>query len=231
MTEAATDLFTAHADVYDATRRALIPCFDRFYDTPGQVLRDLRVAPRKALDLGAGLGLLSAMIARNATVEALTLFDRSAAMMERGAAALAEGRALRIVTGDMGSAADMAALQGGYDAIWSALAIHHLDGPGKQALFARVFALLRPGGVFINADQALGDTPAIERIYRADWLARVRAAGVPEADLAKALERMTEDRMDPLSAQVDWLRATGFGPVTCWFQDYSFNVVSAVRPG
>lgn len=231
MTALRKDVFTAHADIYDRTRRALIPCFDRFYDTPGQVLTDLGVAPRRALDLGAGTGLLSAMIARDHAVEELTLFDRSEAMMRQGEGALGAGRALHLVPGDMGDDAALAALPGGYDAIWSALAIHHLDGPGKRALFARIFALLRPGGVFINADQALGDTPAIEAIWRADWLARVRAAGVPEADLAMALERMQEDRMDPLADQLGWLRDAGFDPAVCWFQDYSFNVVSAVRPG
>ncbi len=71
----------------------------------------------------------------------------------------------------------------------------------------------------------------MEGVYRADWLRRVRAAGVPEADLTKALERMKEDRMDPLADQLSWLREAGFDPAACWFQDYSFNVISAVRPG
>ena len=34
----------------------------------------------------------------------------------------------------------------------SSLAIHHLDGPGKAALFADVARALAPGGVFVVAD-------------------------------------------------------------------------------
>ena len=37
-------------------------------------------------------------------------------------------------------------------AVVSMLAIHHLDGAGKQALFQDLHAMLSPGGVFIVAD-------------------------------------------------------------------------------
>src|SRR5437764_8053987 len=39
-----------------------------------------------------------------------------------------------------------------FDAVVSSLAIHHLDGAQKQALFRDVYALLAPGGVFVIAD-------------------------------------------------------------------------------
>jgi tRNA (cmo5U34)-methyltransferase len=40
----------------------------------------------------------------------------------------------------------------------SALAIHHLDDDAKQDLNARVREVLRPGGVFVNAEQVRGPT-------------------------------------------------------------------------
>jgi tRNA (cmo5U34)-methyltransferase len=42
--------------------------------------------------------------------------------------------------------------EGPFDLVFSALAIHHLDGPGKADLFARVAAVLAPGGRFAMAD-------------------------------------------------------------------------------
>jgi len=41
---------------------------------------------------------------------------------------------------------------GPFDLVVSALAVHHLDGPGKQALFSRVARVLRPGGHFVLGD-------------------------------------------------------------------------------
>jgi len=64
---------------------------------------------------------------------------------------------------------------GPWDAIVSALAIHHLADEDKWALFARVHASLRDRGVFVNAEQVAGPTPFLEARYRA-WLAERTAA-------------------------------------------------------
>ena len=44
-----------------------------------------------------------------------------------------------------------------FDLVVSALAIHHLDGPAKQALFEGVHARLRAGGRFVMADVVIPD--------------------------------------------------------------------------
>ena len=41
---------------------------------------------------------------------------------------------------------------GPFDAVFSALAVHHLDGSGKAGLFRRVAAVLSPGGRFVLGD-------------------------------------------------------------------------------
>lgn len=59
-------------------------------------------------------------------------------------------------------------LGGPYDLICSALSIHHLDPDDKHRLFGRIFSVLAPGGVFVNADQADGETPYFTGEYRED---------------------------------------------------------------
>ena len=62
---------------------------------------------------------------------------------------------------------------GPFDLVVSALAVHHLDGPGKATLFARVAGALRPGGRFVLGDVILppdaarGD-PAHRRLGQAE---------------------------------------------------------------
>ena len=49
---------------------------------------------------------------------------------------------------------------GPFDLVFSVLAIHHLDGPGKAELFRRIAAVLSPGGRFVIGDVIVPDDPA-----------------------------------------------------------------------
>jgi tRNA (cmo5U34)-methyltransferase len=49
---------------------------------------------------------------------------------------------------------------GPFDLVFSALAIHHLQGPGKADLFRRVAAVLADGGRFVIGDVVIPDDPA-----------------------------------------------------------------------
>jgi tRNA (cmo5U34)-methyltransferase len=50
--------------------------------------------------------------------------------------------------------------EGPFDLVFSVLAIHHLDGPGKADLFRRVAALLESGGRFVMGDVVMPEDPA-----------------------------------------------------------------------
>ena len=150
------------------------------------------------------------------------------AMLELGMKALSELPSLVAIVAKLQNINDHP-LSGKFDAIWSALAIHHLSASEKQQLFKDVYNQLKPGGIFVNADQSLGRTEQIEKIYRDQWLKEVRACGVTEDDLSNSLERIKEDRMDTLEAQLGWLSEAGFSQVNVWFQDHSFNVYSGIR--
>ena len=225
---AITDAFDRAAPSYDALRRLLIPCFDDFYEAALVLLGDAAGKAPRVLDLGAGTGLLAARVLERFPEARLTLVDLSEGML-----AQARSRFEGAPPGQVSMvAADYTAgdLGGPYDAVVSALSIHHLEDPAKRALFRHILAALRPGGVFVNADQAAGPTLARDALYRALWLQAVRAAGVSEADLAAARERMTHDRLSPLAAQLGWLEEAGFAEVDCGFKQWSFVVYAGVRP-
>src|SRR3954447_11621937 len=133
--------FDAQAAAYEAPRRRLIPPFDAFYGTAVAALELLGRPPRRVLDLGAGTGMLAARVAAAYPDAELVLTDGAPAMLEQARAALGDRAQLH--------RADLAdpPPDGPFDAVLSALAIHHLDDAGKQALFARVRAALPRGGV------------------------------------------------------------------------------------
>jgi tRNA (cmo5U34)-methyltransferase len=217
-------VFDKAAQSYDQARRQLVPCFDDFYGTALDLIPFATDSAIRVLDLGAGTGLLSALIAETFPHAHLTLVDISEGMLNQARqrfvndAARLQFRALDLAEGP---------LWGRYEAVVSALAIHHVSDEGKQRLFQGVYDVLCDGGVFINADQVLGMTPEIDDEYKAAWLRQVRERGVDEGNLAAALERMKEDEMSTLSLQMKYLEDIGFRMVNCWYKNYGFVVYAA----
>jgi tRNA (cmo5U34)-methyltransferase len=84
--------------------------------------------------------------------------------------------------------------EGPFDLVVSALAVHHLDGPGKQDLFRRIAAVLDPGGTFVLADVVVPEDED-DVVTPIDW----------EYDLP--------DRVDD---QLDWLGDAGLDAKTVW---------------
>jgi tRNA (cmo5U34)-methyltransferase len=118
-----------------------------------------------------------------------------------------------------------------YDAVVSALAIHHLPDSGKRRLFVDIFKYLTPGGVFINADQVAGETAAIDQRARQLWIKRARELKIGERDLDAALERMKQDLPATVGQQLAWLRESGFVEVACTYRNLIFAVLSGMKPG
>ncbi len=219
--------FDIAAADYDQLRRLLIPCFDDFYETAVRVVPFEKTAPLSVLDLGAGTGLYSGMICAVFPNASLTLMDLAPEMLEKAKSRFAGmGKSPRILVGDYVETV----FEGSYDLIISALSIHHLEDADKEHLTERIYSSLKPGGMFINADQVLGSTTEIEKLYRSHWLESVRTLGVSDEELNQAFERMKYDRMAPLSTQLSWLEKAGFQDVDCWYKNFSFAVFGGHRP-
>ena len=227
MAEAVRKPLAAGADADDRMRRKLVPCFDDFYRTALELLPFAPDAHFEVLDLGAGTGLLSAMIAAVFPKARLTLFDLTPEMLMMARARLKpSGKRVRFVTADFAAAAPSKS----YDAVVSALALHHLPDSGKRHLFADIFKYLTSGGVFINADQVGGETAAIDQRSRQMWIKRARELKVGERDLNAAVERMKHDLPATVGQQLAWMRESGFTEVACAYRNLIFAVLSGTKP-
>ena len=220
-------LFDEAAEGYDRARRQLVPPFDDFYGTAVESIPHERDAAIRVLDLGAGTGPLSALVARAFPRARITLVDASPEMLGVARRRFAD-EPERVEMRIMDYAREP--LPGEYEVAVSALSIYHLDGTGKRELFRKVYGALCDGGVSVNADQVLGSTPEIEARYRETWLRQVRERGVGEEDLAAALVRMWEDKPSTLEEQKAWLEEAGFRQVDCPYRNYSFAVYGGCKP-
>lgn len=222
--QTAEQAFNRDALTYDAGRRMLIPCFDGFYGNALEVIADWGGPPApRVLDLGAGTGLFSSLVKPLLPEASFTLTDISEEMLSQAQARFGDTKRISYRKSDLTTDE----LEGQWDLIISALAIHHLSDDEKQDLFRRVFARLAPGGLFINAEQVLGPTPAQEQHYRHVWEEQIRAAGVDDRGVQQAKERMMFDRCSTVHDQLEWLRSSGFYRVDCTFKAWQFAVIAA----
>jgi tRNA (cmo5U34)-methyltransferase len=223
-------VFDPDAQDYDRLRRGLVPCFDGFYGTALDLIARWHRADDArslhALDLGAGTGLFSSLLLERVPQARIDLFDGSAAMLDQAKARFSGRADFGYRIGDMADAE----LGGPYDLVISALAIHHLSDEDKQGLFARILAALRPGGLFVNAEQVLGPTPEAEARYGAVWREQAGANGISPGEIEAAEIRMRTDRCAPLEDQLVWLRQAGFEDVDCSFKAWRFAVYAGARP-
>ena len=140
-------------DAYLALMREEVPEYERLQD---ETAAATGTGARRVLELGTGTGETARRVLAQHPQAALLGIDASSEMLEHARAALpAERVELRVAhLGDP--------LPAGvpFDVVVSALAVHHLDGPGKAELFRRAAATLAPGGRVVIGDVVVPQDPA-----------------------------------------------------------------------
>lgn len=212
-------VFDAAASDYDRQRRQLIPCFDDFYGIAVSLVECTGSSPR-ILDLGAGTGLFSSFVLQKYSDAQLTLVDLSDKMLEGARVRFKPIDSVQYITADYTSYESTEP----YDAVISSLSIHHLTHEDKQRLFHTIHRLLRPGGVFVNADQVQGHTSVSDAYYRMRWLEAIEQAGLSQEDITAAIERRKVDINASVPDQIAWLEQAGFHDVDCMYKYFDFGV-------
>lgn len=214
-----------NAATYNTERRRLIPCFDSFYGSVVELVSRFCPASPCILDLGAGTGLLSTQILNRLPTARLTLLDLDQTMLEQAIRHLDAWQpdiVLQPLTAELPT--------GPFDAVVSALAIHHLSHGEKQALYGRILNVLTPGGIFINAEQVAGQSPRLQALFEDVHLTMARQLGSSEAEIEAAIERMKYDRCATVSDQLLWLEQSGYEDVECFFRSFRFAVFGGWKP-
>ncbi len=196
---------------------------DCSYDIVLRLLDDIGRPPRLIVDLGCGTGAFSAPMLDRYPNAQLVMVDYSARMLDQVRDNHGNHTRVSIIEADL-SLANMQDIVGNAqpDAVVSGFAIHHLTRDRQRALYASIYDVLAPGGVFINAEHTASNSPRHERMFyehMADGtFANAQAAG---DDLSHTeIMQMMDDGKDVnilthVFTQCDWLREIGYRDVDC----------------
>jgi ubiquinone/menaquinone biosynthesis C-methylase UbiE len=202
---------------YDARIRTFIPDYEAMLDAAAV---SVPARARTIVDLGTGTGALAEHCLQHARRASIVGIDEDAGILQMAAKRL--GNRARLVCGSFLRTALPAA-----DAVVASYALHHVrTRTAKRALYERIRAALRRGGVFVTVDCHPASSRALARRQRDAWRVHLRQTySRSEADaLLAAWGR--EDVYVPLADEMELLQRSGLDAEVIWRKE-SFAVISA----
>lgn len=217
--------FNKIAEEYDQNRRKFIPCFEDFYNTSTDFIAANIKEPNAVLDLGAGTGLLTCYWYKHFPHSRYVLIDIAEEMLDVARKRFSGCENVSFAVSDYTSELP----DQSFDAIISALSIHHLTDEDKQKLFLRIYEKLPEGGIFVNCDQFCAEDPATDTWYNSYWENKLYTSGLTENDITLWKERRKLDKECSAEQEIKMLRSAGFKQVSCIYSSQKFSVMTAVK--
>jgi SAM-dependent methyltransferase len=214
-----------------------------------RTVRAVRPKPRRILDLGCGTGSLSEAVLEGFPECTLIGLD-----LDKSLLALAKNRLGRFgqraifVCDDLRKDHWVHSV-GQCDAVVSATALHWLSAENLAYLYGRLGGVLKPGGIFLNADHVSSECPAIQAAWQEDkasqlaaldhgkaetwpefWKAYAAALGADSSRMGGNVVGAWEGVEDgmPLAWHFDRLRESGFSSLECIWRCYGDAVYGAL---
>lgn len=212
---------------YDDLIRKLVPAYPEMRSVQLDLLAVcLPEEGGRVLDLGGGTGALAGAVAERFPSAMVEIWDTDARMLEAAQERCAAfGERVKYV--EQSFADPLPAC----DAVIACISLHHVrDLVVKGGIYRNIFSALRPGGAFINADNAMPSTPVLQRRGFQLWAASMKPHGI---DTAEAYEHFAnwsrEDFYPPLFVELRMLAEAGFAEPECFWREGASSVFGAVK--
>lgn len=226
------------AKVFLEDVRAAIPSAAEQIDVLLRVIRHAAPKVDRLLDLGCGDGILGRTIMAEHPAASGVFLDFSDHMIE-AARKKADAHRSEFVVQDLRSKGWASAVAGPFDLVVSGLAIHHLPDERKRELYAEIFDVLKPGGLFLHLEHVAPHSEwakqAFDDLFIDSLWSHHRSHGGTKTrdEIAKEWyyrPDKSENILVPMETQCQWLRDIGFVEVDCHFKLFQLAVFGGRKP-
>jgi tRNA (cmo5U34)-methyltransferase len=195
------------------------------------------------MDLGCGDGVLAAAVLSEYPEATGVLVDFSMPMIDAALRNLKDyTQTLHFTNLNYADPSwfKMVSQRGPFDVIVSGYSIQHQTDAEKKQIYADLFDLLEPGGVFVNMEQVASSTPWVMSLHDnffidSLWVSQVSDESArSRAQVAEAYHSRPDKAANvlaPVEKQCHWLRQIGFEDVDCYFKAFELAVFGGRRPG
>jgi tRNA (cmo5U34)-methyltransferase len=228
--------------------RGAIPHANEQIDIMLRLIRAACPTVETVLDLGCGDGILGHAVLKEHAGATAVFVDFSAPMLQAARQRLAHTSHATFIEADYGqqgwqekftSHKSQVTIDNSFDVIVSGYSIHHQPDKRKKEVYAELYDLLKPGGIFLNVEHVKSRTPWIEKQFDVLFIDHLVAYAAREK-LGKSREQVAQEfyyRPDkaaniltPVEDQCNWLREVGFVHVDCYLKIFELAVFGGIKP-
>ena len=181
------------------------------------------------LDVGCGAGNYTLKILQRLPALHCTLVDLSQPMLERARQRVTAGGAGSVTT-RQADIRDLTLAEESFDLVVAAAVLHHLRTDAEwNAVLAKLFRCLRPGGSLWISDMVQHTTPAVQSLMwgrYGEYLTGLKDAAYRDHVFAYVEQ---EDSPRPLLEQLDRLREAGFHAVELLHKNGPFAAFGGIK--
>ncbi|MEG0261096.1 MAG: methyltransferase domain-containing protein [Lysinibacillus sp.] len=199
-----------------------------------QVVNHFTEKPAIIMDLGCGNGFLAEILLRTYPTAKAICIDHSKPMIEQAEIHLAAySDRCELHVGDFSQSIGDYLEPNSVDCIVSGYAIHHLPNEMKKVVYADIYNLLKPRGIFINIEHTASVTEEIEKLHDELFVDHLAAYNKRKREVVASDYYSRSDKVDNIlervDIQVNWLREIGFIHADCYFKWMELAVFGGVK--
>lgn len=180
----------------------------------GVLLDHVPKTVQRILDLGTGNGRLLSLLKIDRPQAHSIALDFSPTMLESAKTQFAEDNTVQVMGHNL---EDPLPSLGRFDAVVSSFAIHHLPHERKRSLYAEIFDVLTPGGIFCNLEHVASPNAKVHAQFRA----AIGIDGRPDDPSNILLD---------VETQLQWFREIGFDDVDCYWKWLEMALLIGIKP-
>ena len=220
-TEQVRDHFRVQVSDYPALMKRLIPFYDEQREMMLRLLPFEPDEPIRVLDLGCGVGLMTADLLSAYPNARLTALDLIEEMLEACRERIGQKENVTYQSGDFRE--DV--LGSGYDLIIASLSLHHLEHSERPSFYERAHESLKPGGALIAAEVIVDENQGVRAHQYKLWQEFISENG---EDAAYWYGRhLAKDHPLTIPSLLAIMGSTGLQQAGCFWRYLNFAIVSA----